>query len=133
MDLGDLRSKRGKKEKIAKGAKTLATARAAYLCSSGLGGNDRIWSQAGPNTEAPQPSQSIACSPDSPVVPYDGSVVLRAWTADQRFAETSYKWTSAEGRIEGSGSEVRWIFEKVPSGLYHADLSVTGVSMSQTC
>jgi hypothetical protein len=123
-----------KKQKAVKKAKTLATVLAAHLGGSLLGlASIEVRCQQIPDPAGAEPSNWIACSPDSPVVSYGGSVLLRAWIPGQRPPETSYKWTVTEGSIEGSGSEVRWRLPGVPSGVYRADLSVTMETTNRTC
>jgi len=131
-----IRDKTGKESKVAKGVKTLAIAFLISLVSHELRDGRTLMLSATPqqSTEQGQSPPTVACSPDKPVVPPDGNIVLRAWTAVPDAQTLKYAWAVTAGAISGQGREVRWDFKGVPSGIYKAGVNVeVGTTPAGNC
>jgi hypothetical protein len=71
---------------------------------------------------------TVACSPDTPMVPVNGSVVLRAWTISEPGQPPRYTWSAATGEIRGQGSQVRWSLQHVRAGIFTAEVKLEGAT-----
>jgi hypothetical protein len=66
----------------------------------------------------------LACSPETPIVPVDGSVLLRAWAGQEPRPTAQYTWTATAGAIQGQGRQVRWSLKGVQSGIFVAEVKL---------
>lgn len=78
----------------------------------------------GQANESASPSVLVACSPERPLVPSDGSVMLRAWASEMTGRTLRYTWTVTAGTISSPGREARWDLKGVRSGIYRAEVKV---------
>ena len=130
-----IRNKPGKAGKAAKGVKAVGVALLASLLAQGSRQTLLAASrqQARNSATRSETSAPVACSPETPVVPPDGSVVLRAW-ADRPAQTLRYSWVVTAGTIGGQGREVRWDLKGTSSGIYGADVKVEdGAAPVGTC
>jgi hypothetical protein len=96
----------------------------AILASLLVHGPATFGVQAEKSVNSSSPPLLVACSPDRPVVPRDGIVVLRAWASKMPRQTFEYKWGVTVGTISGPGREARWDLKGLPSGIYKAEVKV---------
>jgi hypothetical protein len=70
----------------------------------------------------------LACSPDTPLVPAEESVVLRAWTGQESRQTVHYTWTVTAGVIQGQGHQVNWSLKGVEAGIFTAEVKLDDAS-----
>jgi len=130
-----IRNKAGKEGKAAKDIKTVGVVFLAFLLAPGPRQNLLATSEPqGRSSMPPESPVPVACSPETPVVPPDGSVVLKAWVPDQPAKTLRYTWVVTAGTIGSQGREVRWDLKGTSSGIYEADVKVEdGATPAGTC
>jgi hypothetical protein len=79
---------------------------------------------------APAPaadSPLVACSAETPSVPFGGAVVLRTWATAPAGRTLTYAWEATAGRLEATRDRARWDLADVRPGGYAATVRVKGV------
>jgi hypothetical protein len=66
---------------------------------------------------------ALACSPEAPTVPLNGSVTVNAWSADD---PSRLDWEATAGRLEAHGAEARWDLAGLGPGTYAVIVRLEG-------
>jgi hypothetical protein len=78
-----------------------------------------------PDKQSSSNSEKVSCSPDKPVAETGGEVRVRVFVGLSQARDQNYSWKVTAGSIQGSGPEVVWGLEGVPSGITKATVTVS--------